>query len=188
VQHSAVKIGYNVPMVHRLDNYKQLTARVDALCNAIAASLGEQITCSEGCSSCCTSITVFPVEAAAMREALKSLPDNQAEEIRRHISEQAGKERCPLLLNHRCLLYEARPIICRTHGLPIIYTANGQRNSDCCPLNLTEAESVPGSSAVDIDKLNTLLVAVNSIYLSQSASIESPERLTIAEVITRSPR
>jgi Fe-S-cluster containining protein len=175
-------------MSHVLENYRQLIARVDALCSAITASLREQITCSPGCSSCCTAITVFPVEAAAMREALESLPDQQEEEIRRHISEHAGDERCPLLHHHRCLLYDARPIICRTHGLPVVYTANGRRNSDCCPLNLSETESVPGSSVVDIDKLNTLLVAVNSIYLSQSDSTESSERLSIAEVITNRPR
>jgi uncharacterized protein len=172
-------------MSHFLDNYRQLTARVDALCKAIKAALGEQITCSEGCSSCCTSITVFPVEASALRVALKSLPDRQAEEIIRHVSEHADGERCPLLLHHRCLLYDARPIICRTHGLPIIYTTDGQHNSDCCPLNLTEVESLSGSSAVDLDKLNTLLVAVNSIYLSQTESLETDVRVTIAEALVR---
>lgn len=175
-------------MSHFLDNYKQLTARVDALCNDIAATLGDQITCSAGCSTCCTSITVFPVEAAAMQEALESLPPRKAVEIQRHIADHADEERCPLLFNHHCLLYDARPIICRTHGLPIVYTTDGLRNSDCCPLNLTEAASVPGSSVVDIDKLNTLLVAVNSIYMSQTDSSDSPERLTIAEVITQQRR
>ncbi|NTW99744.1 MAG: YkgJ family cysteine cluster protein [Geobacteraceae bacterium] len=172
-------------MSHFLDNYRQLTARVDALCNAIAAALGKQITCSAGCSSCCTSITVFPVEASAMRVALKSLPDREAEEIIRHVSEHAAGERCPLLHHHRCLLYEARPIICRTHGLPIIYTTDGQHSSDCCPHNLTEVESISGSSVVDIDKLNTLLVAVNSIYLSQTESTETDVRVTIAEALIR---
>ena len=166
-----------------LENYRQLTARVDALCTVIAATLGEQITCAAGCSSCCTSITIFPVEAAAMREALKNLPDEKTEEILRYVAEHAEDERCPLLLHHRCLLYEARPIICRTHGLPIIYTSEGGRNSDCCPHNLTESEALPGTSVVDLDKLNTLLVAVNSIYLSQSGSDESPGRFTIFEAI-----
>lgn len=170
-------------MSHSLDNYKQLTARVDALCHEIAATLGEQITCSAGCSSCCTSITIFPVEAAAMREALENLPDILAEKIRRHISEHAVDERCPLLLHHHCMLYDARPIICRTHGLPIVYTSDGQRNSDCCPLNLTEAETVSGSSVIDLDKLNTLLVAVNSIYLSQTETGEPELRMTIAEAL-----
>ena len=170
-------------MSHFLENYKQLTTRVDALSNAIAAALGERITCSEGCSSCCTSITVFPVEAAAMREALENLPDQQAEEIRRHIAEHADDERCPLLLHHRCMLYESRPIICRTHGLPIIYTTDGRLSSDCCPLNLTETESVSGSSVVDLDKLNTLLVAVNYIFMSQTESSETEVRVTIAEAL-----
>lgn len=172
-------------MPHLLENYKQLVARVDALCDAISLSLGGQITCSAGCSSCCTAITVFPVEAAAMRETLDSFPALQAEEIRRHVLEHADGERCPLLLHHHCLLYDARPIICRTHGLPIIYTNNGQRNSDCCPLNMNETESLSGSQVVDLDKLNTLLAAVNSIHLSRSDGAESPERLTIAEVITK---
>ncbi len=170
-------------MPHLLENYRQLISRIDALCAAIAANLGEQITCSAGCSSCCTSITVFPVEAAAMRVALESLPDWQAEEILRYVSGHAGGERCPLLLHHRCLLYEARPIICRTHGLPIIYTTDGQRSSDCCPHNLTEIVSLPGSSVVDLDNLNTLLVAVNSIYLSQSETTEADVRVTIIEAL-----
>lgn len=171
-------------MSHYLDNYKQLIARVDALCNEIAAVLGTQITCSAGCSTCCSSFTVFPVEAAYMRHILEATPDQLAEEIRSHVAEHANGERCPLLFQHRCLLYEARPIICRTHGLPIIYTTDGHRNSDCCPLNLIDTESVSGSHVVDIDKLNTLLVAVNSIFLSQTDSTAEPERLTIAEVIT----
>jgi len=120
-----------------------------------------------------------------MRETLESLPARKAAEIRRHVLEHADGERCPLLLHHHCLLYEARPIICRTHGLPIIYTDNDQRNSDCCPLNLNDTESVSGSQAIDLDKLNTLLAAVNSIYLSRSDCTESPERLTIAEAIAK---
>lgn len=170
-------------MSHILENYRQLTARVDALCSGIVAALGEQITCTEGCSSCCTAITVFPVEAAAMREALKNIPHQQAEEILRHISKHADDERCPLLSHHRCLLYEARPIICRTHGLPIVYTMDKQSNSDCCPFNLTETESLSGSSVIDLDKLNTLLVAVNSIYLSHAEIPDCPDRLTIAEAL-----
>ena len=170
-------------MPRLLENYQQLTARVDALCNTIAVVLGEQITCSSGCSSCCTSISIFPVEAAAIRDALNKLPDQKAEEIRRYVLDHADGERCPLLFQHHCLLYEARPIICRTHGLPIIYTSEGQRNSDCCPRNLTDSASLPGTSVVDLDRLNTLLVAVNSIYLSQTDNSETELRVTIAAAL-----
>ncbi len=170
-----------------LDNYKQLISRVDALCSAIAALLGDQITCSAGCSSCCTSITIFPVEAAAMWESLKNLPEFQADEILRHVAEHAEGERCPLLLHNHCLLYKARPIICRTHGLPIIYSVDGARSSDCCPHNLTETETVSGPNVVDLDKLNSLLVAVNSLYLSQTENTEPDVRVTIAQALAQKP-
>jgi Fe-S-cluster containining protein len=171
-------------MSHLLDNYQQLINRVDVHCAGIAAYLGSKITCSAGCSTCCTAITIFPIEAAALREALQSRSAQQAEKIRRHVSENAGGERCPLLHNHHCLLYEARPIICRTHGLPLIYTTDGQRHSDCCPLNLTDVESISGAHTIDLDTLNTLLVAVNATYQSQSEASETLLRVTIADALT----
>lgn len=170
-------------MENVLDNYRQLLTRIDALCHGIKEALSEHITCSEGCSSCCTAITLFPVEAAALVAALEQLPEEDAEAIRRHVAEHANGERCPLLAHHRCLLYAARPIICRTHGLPILYTDGQERTVDCCPLNLTEGESLAGSAIIDLDKLNTLLVAVNALFLSKSDAPDLPERLTIAEAI-----
>ncbi|MDD5284893.1 MAG: YkgJ family cysteine cluster protein [Desulfuromonadaceae bacterium] len=170
-------------MSHLLDNYRQLITKIDSLCRGIESALGEQITCSEGCSSCCTSLTLFPVEAAALRDALDALPSEEAEVIRQHVARNSSSERCPLLSHHRCLLYIARPIICRTHGLPITYTEDQQHKSDCCPLNMTEAGPVSGANVIDLDILNTLLVAVNSLYLSQTEADDIPERLTIAEAI-----
>lgn len=170
-------------MPHLLENYKQLIAKIDALCRGIESALGEQITCSAGCSSCCTAISLFPVEAAALRDTLNALPEQEAESIRRHVARNASGERCPLLSHDRCLLYSTRPIICRTHGLPITYTEDHTHKSDCCPLNMTETESVRGANVIDLDRLNAMLVAVNSLYLLQSDVLDYPERLTIAEAI-----
>jgi Fe-S-cluster containining protein len=172
-------------MPHLLDNYKQLIAKIDAICRRIESALGEQITCSGGCSSCCTAITIFPVEAAALRDALNALPEQEAESIRQHVAQNASGERCPLLSHQHCLLYSARPIICRTHGLPITYSEEHQQKSDCCPLNMTETETISGNNVIDLDRLNAMLVAVNSLYLSQSEEDYFPERLTIAEAIKK---
>lgn len=168
-----------------LNNYRQLILRIDALCNGIAEALGEQITCSEGCSACCTAITLFPVEAAALATALDALPEGDAEKIRSHVAAHEEGERCPLLHLDRCLLYGARPIICRTHGLPIIYGTGQERRIDYCPRNLTDSESLPGSVIIDLDNLNALLVAVNSLFLSQCDAIDMPERITIAEALLK---
>jgi Fe-S-cluster containining protein len=171
-------------MENLLDNYHQVIARIDDLCRGIEAALHGQISCSEGCSSCCTAISLFPVEAAALRAALDNLPEQEASAIRSHVRSNAAGERCPLLSHDRCLLYAARPIICRTHGLPILYTDSAERRIDCCPRNLEGCESLSGSAVIDLDRLNVLLAAVNALFRSQAElPAELPERMTIAEAI-----
>lgn len=175
-------------MENLLDNYYQMVSRVDALCRGIVDVLSAQITCSAGCSSCCTSITIFPVEAAVLQAALALLPDARRAAILSHVAAHAQGERCPLLDDHHCLLYAARPIICRTHGLPIVYTEGSERKSDCCPLNLSDGDQpLSGSAVIDLDRLNTLLVAVNALYLSHADVTGLPERLTIAEALKVKP-
>jgi Fe-S-cluster containining protein len=175
-------------MGNRLDNYYRMIDRVDVLCRGIQDVLSTRITCSKGCSGCCTAITLFPVEAAALNAALEALSEEQQTAIRQYVAENSGGERCPLLEDHCCLLYAARPIICRTHGLPIIFTEGNQRKVDCCPRNLGEDEHVvSGSAIIDLDKLNTLLVAVNALFISQADVKNPPERLTIAEALKVKP-
>lgn len=176
------------PYTRNLDNYRKFVARVDALCNGIKGALHEHIACADGCSACCASITLFPVEAAALNAALELLPVEEADAIRLHVREHAGGERCPLLRKSRCLLYAARPVICRTHGFPILYTQNDERRVDCCPLNLERCESLPGSAVIELDRLNTILVAINSLFISQAGQTSDlPERLSIAEAILGLP-
>lgn len=179
---------YQYGMEAYLDNYRQLVARVDGLCGEIQQSLGDSITCSAGCSSCCTSISIFPVEAAALAAELSSLPAEDAARVRRHVEEKAGGERCPLLHDDICLLYHARPIICRTHGLPILFMEKDLQRVDCCPRNDLKHESLSGSSVIDLERLNSVLVAVNALFLSHTDNAgQRSERLTIAEAIPLRP-
>ncbi len=170
-------------MPNPLDNYNQMIARIDALCRGIEDSLSGQITCSEGCSSCCTSITIFPVEAAALNAALATLPNEEATTLRRYVADHAEGERCPLLRNHRCMLYVARPVICRTHGLPILYAEDNKTTIDCCPHNLIGSETISGNAVIDLDRVNSLLVAVNALFISRIDETDLPDRLTIAEAL-----
>jgi Fe-S-cluster containining protein len=175
-------------MTNLLENYYHMISRVDSLCCDITGLLAEHITCREGCSSCCTAITIFPVEAAALVAAYEELPREQQQEIRRHVSEHAEGERCPLLKDHRCLLYAGRPIICRTHGLPIVYTEGNERKGDCCPRNVSgDHQALSGTAIIDLDRLNTLLVAVNALYRSQADAAGLPDRLTIAQALKVKP-
>lgn len=169
-----------------LDNYHRLLARVDELCRTIEQSLGEAITCHAGCSSCCLSISVFPVEMAAMIEAAGQLPADELQHLKERLTAWDGGEVCPLLWRDRCLLYAARPIICRTHGLPILITEGEERRIDVCPLNCRELRQVPGEAVLDLERLNTLLVSVNVLYLKEFG-LKLPERIALADLAEMLP-
>jgi len=172
-------------MKNRLENYLQLVNRVDQLCKSVEEVLHEHLSCAEGCSSCCKTISLFPVEAASINAAVAALPKEDAEFVRHQVEVGQEGDSCPLLLDNRCLIYAFRPIICRTHGLPIMFTDQGGRRVDYCPKNLQNCKSLPGSAVIDLDRLNELLVAVNALFVSQEDSeTDSVERVTIVEAVS----
>ncbi len=171
-------------MDNLLSNYMKLTEMVDSLAERIRGKLRDSITCHKGCSGCCSAITLFPVEAAAIRRRIESLPLEISEQIREKTALESETERCPLLEDDCCLIYENRPIICRTHGLPIIFDENGTRRLDCCPLNSIQGEKLEGESIIDLDRVNHLLVAVNALFLKErGVAGESSQRVTIAVAV-----
>lgn len=167
--------------VNGLENYLALLERVDALCRRTSDAFSAQISCKAGCDSCCRHLSIFAVEAAALREALGKLPGEEAARIRRKADEAREDSPCPLLHDGLCLLYLARPIICRTHGLPLLLLRDGASSIDFCPENFQELPSIPGSAVINLDRLNAMLATINALYLQ---TFPGPERLTIAQTLT----
>jgi len=169
-------------LVERLSNYRQLVARVDALCARIEGDFRERIACRRGCDGCCRHLSLFPVEAAALAAALTEAPAALAAEIRKRARAAAEDGPCPLLKDGVCLLYEARPLICRTHGLPLLGRRDGERFIDYCPLNFQGMESLPASAVIDLETLNATLTAVNRLFVKESGGDEAraEERISIA--------
>jgi uncharacterized protein len=163
-----------------LDNYLALVARVDELCKATSTSFESQISCHPGCDACCRHLSIFAVEAFALKEAISTLPEPEAELIRAKAAATGSDSPCPLLHDGLCLLYQARPIICRTHGLPLLVTREGERAVDFCPENFRELASIPGSAVIDLDRLNAMLTAINALYLQ---SAPGPARLEMARIL-----
>jgi uncharacterized protein len=167
-----------------LDNYLALRSRVDELCHNTSTLLQDAISCRAGCDACCRHLSVCAVEAAALRAALSALPDADAARIRAAADAAAPDGPCPLLQDGLCLLYEARPIICRTHGLPLLIDRDGEKGVDFCPENFQGLSSIPGKAVIDLERLNQLLMAINALFLHSSPG---PERLTLAEALRRQP-
>ena len=181
-------MGYAAGMVNvmeSLQNYLNLVARVDALCRRILLEYGETVFCREGCDCCCRHISLFPVEAVALAGALSALPARQSARIRNMARAASAAAACPLLENGRCLLYEARPIICRTHGFPLLADRGGEREIDFCPKNFTGITTFPADAILDLDLLNTTLAAINAVFIASRGDCTPPEqeRISIAEAL-----
>ncbi len=114
------------------DTVERIHDDVDGEVRRLAGAHGGRIRCGPGCSSCCVDgITVFPIEAERIRL--------------RHGALLAGGEphppgACAFLDGEgRCRVYEDRPYVCRTQGLPLRWTEDGGVGEielrDICPLN-----------------------------------------------------
>ncbi|MCX8011916.1 MAG: YkgJ family cysteine cluster protein, partial [Desulfobacterota bacterium] len=91
---------------------------------------------------------------------------------------------CILLENGKCILYDYRPIICRTQGLPLLITENGITKKDCCPKNFTSSlASLPLTDFLHLERLNTILVAINQQFALQ-LNIEGGKRSFLTELIS----
>lgn len=88
------------------------------------------ICCKEGCSHCCEKgeYPFSELEFAYIMYGSKSLTPQIINELNNNISQikQAQKNnttnnkflyKCPFLINKRCVVYNFRGLICRTHGL-----------------------------------------------------------------------
>jgi hypothetical protein len=121
-----------------------LRTRVDAHFDAAVARTPEAFACRAGCDQCCQRFAVFEVEAAPIRQALAELEASDPA-MRERIREQGRDPHasaCALLVDGLCSVYAERPLICRSHGLPIAAPdpddPEGPLTLDHCPLNFRE--------------------------------------------------
>jgi hypothetical protein len=154
-----------------LVEYEAARAKVDDAVARVTARRTDDLACRSGCASCCVDgLTVLPVEAHAIishleHEGLAQLP-----------APPAGG--CPFLdADLRCTIYEARPFVCRTHGLPLrapVEAASDVRRSltivddvSWCALNFT-ARAPEQGDVLDATTLQALLTTVDARFRAAS--------------------
>jgi len=171
---------------------------VDRLSAKLQARYSKHLVCGAGCAGCCHHhLSVFVLEAEEARAAIEALPapirarvEEQAREI---IKREARGEpvACPLLVDGRCSIYESRPLICRTQGLPLLMEAeDGEREVDFCPLNFTAAGAVDDldeDHLVPLDALNLRLALVNLEHCRETGLGDEAggERMKMADIILK---
>lgn len=131
-----------------------------------------RMRCAPGCSACChTMPSIFPVEAWIVAETLAASPEPLVRKVLHSLQPHEDKSQvkpCPLLDRRGwCVVYGARPIICRSHGVPIKVPGRNASDFDVCPLNFSSPEMrrfVETDSVLDLDRLNEILSVVDSLF------------------------
>lgn len=174
--------------------YRRLIEEVDELAAKLSARYSNHLQCGAGCSGCCRQhISVFAVEADELKAAVSESPAGIREVVSRNSMEVREAEArgegaaCPLLVDDRCSVYESRPLICRTQGLPLLIEAeDGSQEVDFCPLNFAEpgaTEDLEEDYLVPLDELNLKLAMINLDYCREHGIDVPGERIKLAEIV-----
>jgi Fe-S-cluster containining protein len=144
------------------DSYKRMLDRADDFFRGVLAAQSQNLQCGRGCSLCCHGLfEIGSGDVPLIAEGLASLHPMRRKMIVRRAVEIVASSAHPNLrecslgvkqeffdrtastpcpnLNERgeCLIYDYRPLVCRTFGLPL---RNGNDYlGDVCELNFTEA-------------------------------------------------
>lgn len=176
-------------LVAELDEYAALRTKVDGFSDTVTRRRAADLRCQSGCAACChVQLTVSLVEAAGIRAHLATLPAPARAALRASLGRPASDRRCVMLQDDdTCLIYPARPLVCRSQGLPVSYPAeqvpeearvgllSDGKALTGCPLNFTDPQRPPRSDDVlDGERVDVLLGLVNRRYVSSVEPDTSP--------------
>ena len=146
------------------EKYKVLLTEIDRHSAILEDLHFKHMQCRNGCDLCCIDFSVFPVEFYFILNELK----------KKNFKPESGvnteNEICVFLKNNSCTIYEQRPIMCRTHGLPLLYANdNGEWELSACELNFTEFDfdEFTDENTLPQDKYNSKLFLINREFIAE---------------------
>lgn len=175
-------------VVQARERYRELCAKVDAFFARVKARHAADMQCAAGCDGCCrTRLSVTPIEAAEIADAIADL----APEARQRAAARArhdAPDRCAALdEDGRCAVYAARPLVCRSHGLPVrLVSERGLPVIDACVLNFTGSGPAAADADCILDQTN-LSLTLGAIARAHAAETggDPGERIAIGELFER---
>lgn len=166
-----------LPQEYLLTKYSTLLKEVDkAVADLTNRKFKNKLHCKAGCSSCCMKFSVLPFEAAVIQNNV-----NISVNVNQGVS--AENECCSLLQDNLCRIYEVRPIICRTQGVPLGYIDDlaGTIEVSACHLNFPEDVVLEFDDLLLMDEYNRRLAELNIEYC-QLHDIEPETRIELSSI------
>jgi Fe-S-cluster containining protein len=167
-----------------VEEYLNLRQRIDREAERLVALHGMSITCSPSCDGCCVNLTVFPVEFFSIEQEMRRAGLSE-EDL--HFDESAI---CGFLRDRLCRIYPFRPIICRTHGLPILFIDDSSDESrwevSFCERNFRDRDQIEFTNdmLLDIENINAELNRINRDFIASlpEGQYESHTRIPLKEL------
>ncbi|MCX7943097.1 MAG: YkgJ family cysteine cluster protein [Deltaproteobacteria bacterium] len=133
--------------------------------------------CKKGCSECCESFSILPLEYYYIKQ---KLPKNSIT-----IQSLSMGNSCLFLKNNECQIYEFRPIMCITQGLPLLVRdeSSNSKNIFICKKNenLISDKKIKSYKAFEYDTMIAKLTVYNYLFC---ISYDIPdERIDIGQLI-----
>ncbi len=142
-----------------LKEYFFFRNELEAHCAELYTLHDNYLNCKKGCDMCCENFGILPVEYEAIKQQV-------AEKLKLG-QKTANPTDCPFLVNHSCIIYDGRPVICRTQGLPLLFMGEDEWELSACELNFTrfDFENFDQENTFPMDRYNSRLFMINKRFL-----------------------
>ncbi|MEW5822181.1 MAG: YkgJ family cysteine cluster protein [Cyanobacteriota bacterium] len=164
--------------------YEELLHKINDLTTQIKQEYPDQINCKIECCECCNNIfNISIIEGYYLQEGFDKLDQetinivkDNALSIKEQITFQHKDKidlKCPLLINNKCVIYDYRPIICRTFGSPMLDEKSGQIAT--CNLNFQNMRDKEYSLKTISSKMLSTQTVLLSQYLLREKGKDIPD-------------
>ena len=169
-------------MTQAINTYYQLRDEVDRKAAELASVHAERMHCVKGCCSCCQNLSVWPVEFYSIFDELKGVG------IKPELNDDKA---CGFLKDGLCSIYPFRPLICRTHGLPLAYwhdeTDPPGYGVMFCEKNFQNADKIDfgPDNTLNMDEVNEKLARINIAFVEEEKepSFEPTHRIELRRLL-----
>ena len=144
--------------------YRKLVKEIEQHTTLLENIHHKHMKCKKGCDLCCIDFSIFPIEYHFI------LNEIEKQIAKPELNENLNGITCAFLKNHACSIYNHRPIMCRTHGFPLIYANDdNEYELSACELNFTEFdfEDFTMENTLPQDKYNSKLFMLNREFIAE---------------------
>lgn len=177
-----------------------LWSKVDAFTERVGQRYPGALACAPGCSDCChRELSVTTIEAARITALVRDLPPSERDLLAAR--SRSGEPCVALEADGRCAIYAARPLVCRSHGVPLRFVEPEPAAAappaepsprravalpvlDVCPKNFAshDLSAIDAACVLDQRTLSVMLGAIDALFARSHGAPEG-RRFALRDVL-----